>query len=154
MAGKNLNIVTLSVLLLSLFTATNSYVPGKAAEQKIDVVVEGMVYCQSCKYYGTWSLSEAKPIPYANISVICKNFRDQIYYKVFKTNENGYFYARLDGFKMIHYLLDHPLQSCHVKLLSSPLEDCSLLTNINNGLSGAPLRYEEKKQLGERIMSL
>ncbi|OMP07098.1 hypothetical protein COLO4_07629 [Corchorus olitorius] len=33
-------------------------------------------------------------------------------------------------------LLDHPLQSCSVKLVSSPDENC------NNGIDGSPLRYE------------
>ncbi|KDP44722.1 hypothetical protein JCGZ_01222 [Jatropha curcas] len=114
-------------------------------EKKVDVVVEGMVYCQSCDHYGSWSFNGAKPIRSAKISVICKNHRKQVsYYKAVETDENGYFYAQLDGFKMGHSLLDHPLQSCHVKLVSSPLANCSLLSNVNYGIYGAPLRFENK----------
>lgn len=150
MASNNLTIVISSLLLLQLaFTAfaDNEYAP--AAEQKVDVVVEGMVYCQSCKNFGTWSLSDAEPIPSAKVSVICKNQRDQVsYYKAFETDGNGYFFAEIEGFKMSHYLLEHPLQSCLVKLVSSPLENCSLLSNLNYGMYGAPLRYEKKKLMG------
>jgi hypothetical protein len=117
--------------------------------KKIDVVVEGMVYCQSCEHAGSWSLSGAKPIPAAKVSVICKNYKDQVsYYKVFETDGNGYFYAQLEGFTMSQCLVEHPLQSCHVKPVSSPLENCNLLTNVNYGLYGSPLRYESKKLLG------
>ncbi|GAV88079.1 Pollen_Ole_e_I domain-containing protein [Cephalotus follicularis] len=113
----------------------------KPVEKHTDLVVEGMVYRQSCDHYRTWSLSDAS----AKLSVICKNQKNQVsYYKAFKTNDEGYFYAHLAGFKMTHYLSDHPLQSCHVKLVSSPLENCSSLSNVNEALNGAPLRYENK----------
>lgn len=93
----------------------------------------------------SWSLTGATPISAAKISVICKNQKNQVsYYKAFATNANGYFYAQLDGFKMENNLSDHPLQSCQVKLVSSPLQSCNLLTNVNYGLDGSPLRYEKK----------
>ncbi|XP_052200257.1 non-classical arabinogalactan protein 30-like [Diospyros lotus] len=114
----------------------------------VNVVVEGVVYCQSCERYGTWSLSGAHPIPAATISVICKDYRNRVsYYKAFKTDQNGYFYALLQGFKMSpsYSLLDHPLTSCKVKLVSSPLQTCNLLSNLNYGINGSPLRYESKK---------
>ncbi|KAF2296293.1 hypothetical protein GH714_037275 [Hevea brasiliensis] len=93
--------------------------PTKPAEKEVDVVVE--------------------------VSVICKNHMKQVsYYKAYETDEHGYFFAQLDGFKMENNILDHPLQSCHVKLVSSPLANCSLLSNVNYGINGAPLRYENK----------
>ncbi|KAG8380866.1 hypothetical protein BUALT_Bualt06G0061000 [Buddleja alternifolia] len=120
--------------------------PQEPFEKPSDVVVEGMVYCQSCEQYGTWSLTKAKPIEAATISVICKDHRNRVsFYKAFQTGKNGYFYGELKGFKMSHSFLDHPLHSCKVKLVSSPLENCNLLTNINEGLYGAPLRYEDKR---------
>ncbi|CAN4095766.1 unnamed protein product [Withania somnifera] len=94
--------------------------------------MEGMVYCQSCDSYGSWSLSGAKPIASVKIS------------KAFETNTYGYFYAELKGYKMGHSYLDHPLQSCHVKLVSSPQETCNVFSNINYGLNGAPPRFEDK----------
>ncbi|KAL6990864.1 hypothetical protein U1Q18_008987 [Sarracenia purpurea var. burkii] len=143
----------LSLLLLSLafsFVAANEQVPAKAADRNVSVVVEGMVYCQSCEREGTWSLSGAEPIPAAKVSVICRDYRTRLsYYKAFETDAYGYFYADLEGFKMSHYLLDHPLTSCRVKLVSSPLESCNLFSNVNYGLNGSPLRYENKRLLGK-----
>ncbi|KAK6932978.1 hypothetical protein RJ641_035872 [Dillenia turbinata] len=144
---------TLFLLLLAFAfssAATEDYLPSKPITKKPDVGVEGMVYCQSCKHFGTWSLTDAKPIQGAKVSVICKDYKDRVtYYKTCETDKNGYFYAQLDGFKMSHLLLDHPLHSCHVKLVSSPDQGCNLLSNINNALYGAPLRYENKRLVGE-----
>ena len=122
---------------------TKPYTPP---EKQADVVVEGIVYCQSCNYSGTWSLNEAEPIVGATVSVICRNYKQRIsYYNSFKTSNGGYFYAKLDSFSMRHNLLDHPLQACAVKLVSSPVETCDVFTNVNYGINGAPLKYEKKK---------
>ncbi|XP_054794238.1 non-classical arabinogalactan protein 30 [Prosopis cineraria] len=145
------HLISLSlVLLLIVFPSTEAddYVP---TEKKTDVVVEAMVYCQSCDHYGTWSLTGARPIAAAKVSVTCKNHKGQVsYYKVFETNRNGYLFAQLEGFKVQNYLLDHPLQSCFVKLVWSSVESCSLLSNVNYALDGAPLRYENKRLHGSR----
>lgn len=142
-----------TLLLLSLALSSTSafeQVPTKAGEKKVDVVVEGVVYCQSCDNFGSWSLTGAKPISAAKVSVICNNYKNQVsYYKAFETNAEGYFYAQLSGLKIRNNLLDHPLQSCHVKLVSSPLESCNILTNVNDGLNGAPLHYENKRLVGK-----
>ncbi|KAJ7963936.1 Pollen Ole e 1 allergen/extensin [Quillaja saponaria] len=151
MASRHIMIlVTLLLLLPMAFSSINAIEDAPAtADKKIDVVVEGMVYCQSCEHFGTWSLTGAMPIPSAKISVTCKNYKGQVnYYKVFETDGNGYLYATLEGFKMSHYLLDHPLHSCIVKPVWSPLENCSLLSNVNYGLNGAPLRFENKRLSG------
>lgn len=143
-----LQLLALIIPFLFLLTNAHETVP-EPAQRVADVVVEGIVYCQSCKDHGTWNLGGAKPIAAATISVICKDHRNRIsYYKAFKTDKNGYFYAELKGFKMSHSFLDHPLHSCKVKLVSSPLKTCNLLTNVNYGLYGAPLRYEDKRILG------
>ncbi|XP_002528329.2 non-classical arabinogalactan protein 30 [Ricinus communis] len=144
MASNQLTISLCTLLLLQLtfLPPTSAY---EASEKKVDVVVEGKVYCQSCDHYGSWSLSEAEPIPSAKVSVICRNHLRQVsFYKAYQTDEHGYFYSQLDGFKMGHNILDHPLQSCYVKLVSSPIAKCSLLSNVNYGINGAPLRYENK----------
>ncbi|KAF3433364.1 hypothetical protein FNV43_RR24466 [Rhamnella rubrinervis] len=151
--SSQLLILISSLLLLPLaFPSTTAYEDAstKPVEKKTDVVVEGMVYCQSCESFGTWSLSGAEPLPSAKLSVICKRDNGQVsFYKVFETNSKGYFYAILEGFKMSNYILDHPLQSCHVKLVSSPHENCNLLSNVNYGLNGSPLRYEKKRLQGK-----
>ncbi|RHN53864.1 hypothetical protein MtrunA17_Chr5g0400511 [Medicago truncatula] len=117
-------------------------------EKKIDVVVETTVCCQTCDHSGTWSLNGAKPIPSAKVSITCKGHVS--YYKVFRTDKNGYLYAQLEGFKMQHYIKDHPLHSCFVKPVCSPPESCSVLANVNYGLNGSPLRYENKRLRGSR----
>ncbi|XP_061995967.1 non-classical arabinogalactan protein 30-like [Rosa rugosa] len=143
MASRKLFVVVSSLLLISLasfpsITAT-TYQP-KAA---VHVVVEGMVYCQSCDYRG-WSLTGATPLPLAKVSVVCKNNIGQVgYYKTFQANANGYVYAELEGNKM-NRALDYPLQNCRVKLVSSPLQKCNLATNVNYGIDGAHLRSEGK----------
>lgn len=139
-------IIPFLLLSLALHSATAAMQPPTTAEKPVDVVVEGLVYCQSCAQHGSWSLTGAKPIKSATIGVVCKNHRNRIsYYKAFQTNQNGYFYAELKGFKMTHSFLDHPLHSCKVRLVASPLKTCNLLTNVNYGLYGAPLRYEDKR---------
>ncbi|KAL2939736.1 Non-classical arabinogalactan protein 30 [Bienertia sinuspersici] len=155
--AKTQNLLLLSVLILALAISYASAYPYEEKAKSYpkpytppklgtDVVVEGMVYCQSCKYTGSWSLTDAKPIAGAKISVICRNHKDRIsYYKAYTTSKEGYFYAKLDGFAMKHPLLDHPLQACVVKLVSSPIDSCDVFTNINYGVNGAPLRYEDKK---------
>ncbi|KAL0402943.1 UNVERIFIED_CONTAM: hypothetical protein Sradi_1935100 [Sesamum radiatum] len=141
-------ITVIPLLFLAIHTIA-AHEPPKPAEKTVDVVVEGVVYCQSCNSYGSWSLTGAKPIESAMVSVICKDHRNRVsFYKAFATDGNGYFYAELKGFRMSHYFLDHPLQACRVKLVASPVESCNVLSNVNYGLYGAPLRYEEKRVVG------
>ncbi|KAK8577231.1 hypothetical protein V6N13_122222 [Hibiscus sabdariffa] len=143
MATTHLAILISSFLLLPLALAAYETV---LQEKKTEVVIEGMVYCQSCDNYGSWSLSKAEPIASAKVSVVCKNQRGQVsFYKAFETDTKGYFFAELEGFKMSNSLLDHPLQSCVVKLVASPLESCNAMSNVNYGLYGSPLRYESKR---------
>nr|XP_043635210.1 non-classical arabinogalactan protein 30-like [Erigeron canadensis] len=150
MANNQFTTIILILLPLAfLVAATIAHeVPAKQ-DKTATVVVEGKVYCQSCKYFGSWSLTDAEPIPAAKVSVICKNHKRRVsYYNAFETDKDGYFYAELKDFKMSHYLLDHPLHSCHVKLVSSPLQTCNLLSNVNNGINGSPLRFENKVVYG------
>ncbi|GMI80895.1 proline-rich protein-like 1 [Hibiscus trionum] len=143
MAAAHLSLLLSSLLLLPLALAAYEPVPQ---EKKTEVVVEGMVYCQSCDNYGSWSLSKAEPVASAKVSVVCKNQRGQVsFYKAFETDPKGFFFAELQGYEMSHSLLDHPLQSCVVKLIGSPLESCNVMSNVNYGLYGSPLRYESKR---------
>ncbi|KAI3519735.1 hypothetical protein L1887_08950 [Cichorium endivia] len=156
-------IMIMSILLSLAFLATSNSTTTTtttAADNKIatdydfdqktaNVVVEGKVYCQGCKYIGSTSLSGAEPIWAARVSVICKNYKKRVsYYKTFVTDYDGYFYADLKKFKMSHYLLDHPLHACRVKLVSSPHETCNIRSNLNNGINGSPLRFENKVLYG------
>ncbi|KAM7494767.1 hypothetical protein LguiB_029376 [Lonicera macranthoides] len=148
MAKTQLTILFFSLLLAFAFVSTSAY-------KNINIVVEGMVYCQSCIYNGTHSLTDAKPIPASEVSVTCKDHENKTsFYNVFESDTGGYFYAQLEGFKMSHYFLDHPLHSCKVKLVSSPLTDCNVATNVNYGLDGAALRYENKKLWGKNYAAI
>ncbi|KAL7612538.1 non-classical arabinogalactan protein 30 [Lactuca sativa] len=158
--ANNQMIITILILLQLAFLKANTTTHEVATRYRDDprddypprddintarVVVEGKVYCERCKYGGPWSLSGAQPIEAARVSVICKNYKRRLsYYKTYSTDHDGYFYAELKGFRMSHYLLDHPLQSCRVKLVSSPLDHCNLISNVNNGVGGSPLRFENK----------
>ncbi|XP_061351655.1 non-classical arabinogalactan protein 30-like [Gastrolobium bilobum] len=149
MARKNFIILFVLLLVIAIPNIEAGEDVPKTIEKKIDIVVEAMVYCQSCEHFGTRSLTGAKPVPSAKVSVTCENHKAQpSYYKVFETDKKGYVYAALEGFKMQHYILDHPLQSCYVKLVWSPLESCNLLSNVNYDLNGAPLRYENRRLHG------
>jgi len=151
-----------SLILVSLFLLPLAFRCGTAnldeeAPMKVlpekKFVVEGMVYCQSCKDLGTESLSGAVSIPYATVSVTCTNHKNQVfYYKEYTTNYYGYFYAELEGFSMGHYLFDHPLTSCKVKLVSSPQESCNIPTNINNGIIGASLLASTRGRLKKIVI--
>ncbi|XP_022746136.1 non-classical arabinogalactan protein 30-like [Durio zibethinus] len=146
MASSHLAFFISSLLLLPLAFPSIAAYGDIPQEKKSEVVVEGMVYCQSCDNYGPWSLSKAEPIASSKVSVTCKNYKNQVsFYKAFETEGNGYFFAELEGFQMSNSLLDHPLQSCHVQLVSSPLGNCNLLSNVNYGPYGSPLRYENKR---------
>ncbi|KAL6131643.1 hypothetical protein ACLB2K_070017 [Fragaria x ananassa] len=114
MASKQLILVASSFLLIAL--ALSPSADAHPPKPEVHVVVEGMVYCQSCQVG---------------------------YYKTFQANANGYVYAELEGNKM-NRALDYPLQNCKVKLVSSPLQKCNLATNVNFGLDGAHLRSEGK----------
>ncbi|KAF9596491.1 hypothetical protein IFM89_012222 [Coptis chinensis] len=90
-------------------------------------------------------------LPSAKVSVTCRDHKNRVsLYKVFPTNEKGYFYGQLDGFKMDQHILDHPLHACVVRLLSSSDSNCSNISNINYGIDGAPLRYENKRLFGKK----
>ncbi|XP_077217481.1 non-classical arabinogalactan protein 30-like [Tasmannia lanceolata] len=141
---------TLMSLLLLAFTSFGSTQASyNEVKEMAEVVMEGVVYCQTCQSFGTWSLAGAEPIASAKVGVVCKDYKDRVsFYKSFTTDTNGYFYAQLEGFQMKHYYLDHPLQSCTVHLISSPRIDCNLLTNVNHGIDGSPPRYEKKTLSG------
>ncbi|CAL0327919.1 unnamed protein product [Lupinus luteus] len=136
------------------YTKASENVPHPI-QKKIEIVVEAVVYCQTCEHFGTWSLTGAKPIPSAKVSVTCKNHKGHVsFYKVFDTDKNGYLYAALEGFKIQNHILDHPLHSCFVKPVWSPLESCNFLSNVNYGLNGASLRYEDKRLVGSRYEAI
>ncbi|KAK9157357.1 hypothetical protein Scep_003931 [Stephania cephalantha] len=117
-------------------------------ERKIHVVVEGVVLCQSCSQAGTSSLADSTPIQSAVVSVTCNDQTDY-----FPTDSNGHFYAEIAGYKVSDKTLEEPLQTCRVRLDSSPLPNCNQQTDINNGIDGASLRSENKRISSEHYQA-
>ncbi|KAK6145540.1 hypothetical protein DH2020_022360 [Rehmannia glutinosa] len=113
---------------MAMHPITAHAAPPKPVEKPVDVVVEGVVYCPSCKTYGSWSLTEPTPLKPPPSASSAKTTETEV------QNEPLF--------------LDHPLHACKVKMVSSPLESCNVLTNVNYGLNGAPLRYEDKRLVG------
>ncbi|KAJ0979389.1 hypothetical protein J5N97_014863 [Dioscorea zingiberensis] len=108
-----------------------------------------MVMCQSCKLAGTWSLTGAKPMPKATVSISCKDYKNRVkYHQAFKADAGGYFYAQLHDLNINNFYLGHPLHACTVRLLSSSDPTCNLFTNINGGIEGAALKDKNKKVSG------
>lgn len=152
MATQQLSFISPMLLLLLLpFAAAHGSTEALYKMKKtIDVVVEGVVYCQSCDHIGTSSFIGATPIKSARVGVSCKDDKGRVsFYNSFTRDTYGYFYAPLRALKMKHDYLDHPLQACTVHLLSSPHPQCNLLSNVNSGIDVSPLRYEKKRLSSE-----
>lgn len=135
----------LLLLLASLFSFAVGipYQDPKKTEEKV-VVVEGMVYCQNCTHVGSWSLTGAKPLPSAKISIACKDHKNRVtFYKAVQANGEGYFYTALAGLNDHH--VNRPIDACLVRLLSSPDARCNVLTNVNYGIEGARLQDKNKR---------
>ncbi|KAK1285898.1 hypothetical protein QJS10_CPB20g00250 [Acorus calamus] len=98
----------------------------------------------SCAYIGSWSLTSSKPISSAKVGIACKDHKNRVgFYQSFKTDNNGYFYAPLKGL-----VVKDVVKACSVKLLASADQGCNVLTNVNDGIGGAPLRFEKRLLLG------
>ena len=93
-------------------------------------------------------MSHDNPISDASVSVFCRGDDNGgvNFYKTFNTNKQGYFYAELKGFKISKDSLDVPINSCYVRVVSSPNVYCNYPTNVDYGFSGlgSPLKYQDK----------
>ncbi|KAL9146379.1 hypothetical protein ABFS82_13G106200 [Erythranthe guttata] len=106
--------------------------PPTPPPQRKKVAVQGVVYCKSCKYRGVNTLVGASPLPGAVVKLQCNNtkkgFTEQL-----KTDKNGYF------FFMPQNLTSSGSHKCKVSLVSSPLKNCTVPTNLHAGAVGAIL---------------
>ncbi|MQM20879.1 hypothetical protein Taro_053910 [Colocasia esculenta] len=143
MAGHQLiPLLVASLLFVTQLVALAMAHPYSAPAHGAHVAVQGVVYCQSCERVGTWSLTGAKPLPSAKVSVSCIDNKNRVrFYESFQTDGNGYFYALLQGLELKGSPAAlQPLRACKVRLVSSADPKCNLLTNVNYGIAGAPLR--------------
>ncbi|XP_074592141.1 non-classical arabinogalactan protein 30-like [Curcuma longa] len=140
-----------STFLLLLLALAVAAVPVRASSaynstEKVVAVVEGMVYCQKCKYAGTWNLHGARPLAAAKVTITCKSPRRRVvFHRAVSTDTNGYFYSSLEGGRGGHF---DPVKACVVRLLASRDATCNKLTNVNYGIEGAALRCENKTIAG------
>ncbi|WVZ72398.1 hypothetical protein U9M48_020865 [Paspalum notatum var. saurae] len=121
-------------------------------EKKLVVVrVEGVVLCQSCAHRGSQSLDGAAPLPGAKVTVTCRDKKNRVLaYRRPVADSNGYFHAEFGVERAGDYFSKDPSKACFVRLLSSPDAKCNLVTNINGGLEGAPVRDEGKRWTDQR----
>lgn len=104
----------------------------------VSLAVEGVVSCQDCKYVGTKSLTDAKPLAGAKVKLVCQaGPRYKTFYTTATTDKNGFFFLRVPHFDFHKFT---PLDDCAILLLSSPLRKCSNPTTINYSKTGASLR--------------
>ncbi|EEE53924.1 hypothetical protein OsJ_00489 [Oryza sativa Japonica Group] len=90
----------------------------------------------------------AKPLPKAEVSVICHDAKNRVMVRCRRTvtDENGYFRAELDETKVSDFYMGDPRKACYVRLRTSLDFECNNPTNINNSsIQGAPLRDEGKR---------
>ncbi|KAG7531164.1 hypothetical protein ISN44_Un55g000610 [Arabidopsis suecica] len=113
-----------------------------------DMAIEGFILCKSG--YKTY------PIQGAKVKVVCPivDSHEKLVAKVtissYPTDLKGYFY-------FITYGLSHKVKnisSCKVKLESSPVYTCKTPTNVNKGVTGAPLSPENSKFLSHDNLTL
>lgn len=118
----------------------------------VGFVVEGQVYCQDCSTTSdSWSLTKEKPLLEARLEVKCHDYSGKVVFNLpMRTNRWGWFYEPLKGLDLRSYHMDTFPHFCKVYLLHSTNRNCNTLTNINYGITGAPLRYEKTLFNGTR----
>lgn len=124
-----------------VFPAAAAVVAGEAG-RKVIVAVEGLVSCQDCASVGTWELAGSRRLPKARVGITCKDHRGRVVlYRAATADDNGYVFAELYTTTMRGGYFD-PAESCAVRLLVSPDDRCSTVTDVNGGDRGTALRYQ------------
>ncbi|KAG6518139.1 protein SEED AND ROOT HAIR PROTECTIVE PROTEIN-like [Zingiber officinale] len=119
------------------------------AEKKVIVAMEALVNCQDCASVGTLNLGKARPLPGARVVVTCRDHRGRVVlYQVGKADDNGYVFAELYTTTMRGGYFD-PAEACAARLLTSPDERCGTATDVNGGVQGSPLRFQNTTVPGQ-----
>ncbi|CAL9097789.1 unnamed protein product, partial [Musa textilis] len=122
--------------------STGVFPAAGEAGRKVIVAVEGLVSCQDCASVGTWELAGSRRLPAARVGVTCKDHRGRVVlYRAATADDNGYVFAELYTTTMRGGYFD-PAESCAVRLLVSPDDGCSSVTDVNGGDRGAALRFQ------------
>eukprot|EP00249_Psilotum_nudum_P002084 c14921_g1_i1 orf=220-744(-) len=100
--------------------------------------VEGVVYCESCNGRNRYPLAGAEPLPGASVGVTCKDsFGYNTAYGLGTTDSNGYFLLYVQNLQLQPDL-------CKAYLITSSNVSCNVLTDLNNGTTGAYLLMENR----------
>ncbi|KAI5067397.1 hypothetical protein GOP47_0017925 [Adiantum capillus-veneris] len=123
--------------------------PSKVVPKSISV--EGVVSCQNCKYVGSDSLTNAKPISGAKVKLVCQTGPryKSFFYATATTDSNGFFLISVPHF---NFKKTSPIDDCVVFWVSSPLKECSTATDINMGKTGGPLESIPTFASSENLM--
>ncbi|KAK1285149.1 hypothetical protein QJS10_CPB20g01769 [Acorus calamus] len=100
------------------------------------VAVQEIVYCKPCRFQGIPTLLGASPLSGAVVRLQCDSIRTPTTVYA-TTDKNGYFFAQAPT-----NVTSFGANSCRAYLVSSPLATCQKPTDLNWGLTGAPLRFE------------
>ncbi|CAN6469762.1 unnamed protein product [Victoria cruziana] len=139
-------------LLLALISLSSAFLQLVSCDQEKDddaetVVVQGMIYCQSCKFRGTRSLESAVPLPGAKVSIQCRDHKGRVgFFKVLTADKGGYAMGELKHpfFKKLARHKMKPATSCTARLIYSPDSDCDMVSNmVNRGMDGCHLHYSK-----------
>ncbi|XP_026661683.2 non-classical arabinogalactan protein 31-like isoform X1 [Phoenix dactylifera] len=110
---------------------------------RLPMVVEGVIYCRSCKLRNYDRLLDASPLPGAVAELRCNNSRHELRLNG-TTNADGYFLIQAPMRKVTTF----GSHKCKVFLMSSPLASCNRPSNLSGGVTGAYLRFERITKVG------
>ncbi|MCO5598234.1 hypothetical protein L7F22_052326 [Adiantum nelumboides] len=115
------------------------------------ISVEGVISCQNCKYVGSDSLTKAKPIAGAKVKLACQTGPryKSFFYATATSDANGFFLIPVPHFDFRKF---SPVDDCVVILVSSPVKECSTVTDINMGKTGGLLRPNPTFAPSENLM--
>ncbi|MCO5598231.1 hypothetical protein L7F22_052323 [Adiantum nelumboides] len=115
------------------------------------ISVEGVISCQNCKYVGSDSLTKAKPIAGAKVKLACQTGPryKSFFYATATSDTNGFFLISEPHFD---FRMFSPVDDCVVIVVSSPIKDCSTVTDINMGKTGGLLRPIPTFAASENLM--
>ncbi|CAM8998213.1 unnamed protein product [Rhodiola kirilowii] len=107
------------------------------------VIVEGVVYCKSCKYVGIPTLLGASPLSGTVVELKCKSSKVKEVVRG-TTDRNGYFVIWAPK-----TVTSYGAHKCKVTLVSSRLKKCQIATNLNFGATGSPLFKPKPLTIGK-----
>ncbi|KAL1187637.1 Non-classical arabinogalactan protein 31 [Cardamine amara subsp. amara] len=159
---KYLLLVHISLTFYTNEVSSASHVTPPSSRAKVSprlVAVQGMVYCKSCKYSGIDTLVGASPLQGATVRLACNITKRSSVTMETKTDKNGYFFMlapKTLTTKAVHTCRAWPMNtkpaSETMRTITRPAPAttaCTVLTQLNNGTTGAILKPSKTINIGE-----